>query len=55
MAISVSKMRGNCNKGLGMFKDNPYRLKLAVKYLEENETRRKWRFQPDEGNYGDLF
>ncbi|HXB13758.1 MAG TPA: endonuclease VII domain-containing protein [Bacteroidia bacterium] len=36
---------GNCNMGLGHFKDNIYRLKSAIKYLKENEITRTWYFQ----------
>jgi hypothetical protein len=30
---------GNCNKGLGLFKDSPERMVKAAKYINENQIR----------------
>jgi hypothetical protein len=30
---------GNCNKGLGLFKDSPERMVKAAKYINENQSR----------------
>ena len=29
---------GDCNRGLGLFKDNPIALRMAAKYLEDNDA-----------------
>jgi hypothetical protein len=42
----------NCNLGLGHFKDNPFRLKRAIKYLVKNEIDRQWWYQREEQEKG---
>lgn len=38
---------GNCNKGLGLFKDSPERMERAAKYILESQNSDSNRFQAE--------